>query len=129
MRSGDRDKAVVDVQNDFMEYMAKLREFVKDIVQNSKQTGKTAIFSIATTSNVNKREILFPSARETDKTICGNILLNSGKNLEKIIKEIDGNVEIILVDAETKIPDVVDLESRTRSLAKKAKYLLSDQMI
>ena len=104
-----------------MNYIQKLREIVEITVRRAKQGRKISMFSIATTSNVNNKEILFPSIRETDKTICGNILLNSERYLEEIIKEIDGVVEVILVDVETKVPNVVDLELKVRNLVKKSK--------
>ena len=104
-----------------MNYIQKLREIVGTTVRKAKQERKTSMFSIATTSNVNNREILFPSIRETDKTVCGNILLNSERYLEEIVKEIDGAVEIILVDVETKVPTVVNLELKVRNLVKKSK--------
>lgn len=104
-----------------MKELDKLREMVDTVVRMAKQEGKISMFSIATTSNVNNKEILFPAIRETERTICGNILLNSERFIETIVKEIDGVVEIILVDAETKVPTVVDLESKVRNLAKKSK--------
>jgi len=104
-----------------MNYIQKLREIVEITVRRAKQERKIPMFSIATTSNVNNKEILFPAIRETDKTVCGNILLNSERYLEEIVKEIDGNVEIVLVDAETKVHNIVDLELKIRNLIKKSK--------
>lgn len=106
-----------------MDYIQKLREIVDTTVTKARQERKISMFSIATTSNVNNQEVLFPSIRETDKTICGNILLNSERYLEEIVKEIDGAVEMILVDAETKASNVVELESKVRKLVKKSKIL------
>ena len=106
-----------------MNYIQKLREIIETTVRRAQQERKISMFSIATTSNVNNKEILFPSIRETDKTICGNILLNSDAYLEEIVREIDGTVEIILVDAETKVSNIVDLELKVRSLVKKSKIL------
>ncbi|MFC1928511.1 NAD(P)-binding domain-containing protein [Chloroflexota bacterium] len=106
-----------------MEFIQKLREIIEATVTRAKEVNKISMFSIATISNVNSKEILFPSMRETDKTVCGNILLNSERYLGEIIKEIDGIVEIILVDTETKTPNVVDLESKVGNLAKKSKIL------
>ena len=106
-----------------MDFAPKLREIIETTVRRAKQKRKISMFSIATTSNVNNKEMLFPSIRETDKTICGNILLNSERYLEEIVKGIDGIVEIILVDAGTKVSNVVDLELKVRSLVKKSKIL------
>ena len=104
-----------------MKYLKELREIVKTVIKKAKEENKKSMFSIATTSNINNRDILFPSIRETDKTICGNILLNSDKYLKEIIKEIDGIVEIILVDAETKVLNITNLELKVRNLVKKSK--------
>ena len=104
-----------------MDYMPKLKEIIETTVKRAEQEQKTAMFSIATTANVNNKEVLFPGLRETNKTVCGNVLLNSERYLERIIKEIDGAVGIILVDAETKVPEVADLEIKIRRLAKKSK--------
>lgn len=104
-----------------MNYINKLREIIETTVTRAKQEKRIAMFSIATTSNVNNEEILFPSLRETDKSICGNILVNSERYLEEIVREIDGIVDIILVDAETKVPNVVDLELKVRNLVKKSR--------
>jgi hypothetical protein len=104
-----------------MNHIQKLREIVGTTVRKAKQERKTSMFSIATTSNVNNKEILFPAIRETERTICGNVLLNSERFIETIVKEIDGAVEIILVDAETKVPTVVDLELKVRDIVKKSK--------
>lgn len=104
-----------------MDHIQKLREIVEMTVTRAKENGKMSMFSIATTSNVNNKEILFPSIRETDKTVCGNIVLNSERYLEEIIKEIDGIVGIILVDVETKVSSVVNLELKIRTFVKKSK--------
>lgn len=106
-----------------MDYIRRLREIADTTVTRAKQRGKISMFSLATTTNVNNKEMLFPAMRETDKTVCGNILLNSERYLEEIVKEIDGVVDIILVDAETKVPGLVDLESKVRKLVRKSKIL------
>jgi len=93
-----------------MDFIVKLREIVESITETAEKSGKISMFSIASTANVNNQEILFPAIRETETTICGNILISSKKYLEDIINEIDGLVDIVLVDSETKIPDVTNLE-------------------
>ena len=104
-----------------MNYIERLREIIETTVSRSRQERKIAMFSIATTANVNNEEMIFPVIRETDRTVCGNILLNSERYLEEIVREIDGIVEIILVDAETKVSTLINLELRVRNLVKKCK--------
>ena len=104
-----------------MDLIVKLREIVESITEIAEKNGKISIFSIASTANVNNQEILFPAIRETETTICGNILISSKKYLEDIIHEIDGFVDIVLVDSETKMPDVTNLEIYVRKRVKKSK--------
>ena len=106
-----------------MRYISELREIVKKTVTTAKQNGKISMFSIASTANVNNREILFPAIRETKTTVCGNALLNSERYLKKIIKEIDGAVDIILVDSETKVSSVINLEIKVKKFVKKSRIL------
>ena len=104
-----------------MNFTIKLREIVEYVMKNAEKSGKISMFSIASTANINNQEILFPAIRETGTTICGNILISSKKYLEEIINEIDGLVDIILVDSETKIPDVTNLEIDIRKRVRKSK--------
>lgn len=104
-----------------MDFIIKLRKLVESVMENAKRNGKVSMFSIASTANVNNQEILFPATRETETTICGNVLISSKKYLEDIINEIDGFVDLVLVDSETKILDVANLEDAVRSRVRKSK--------
>lgn len=104
-----------------MDFTIKLRKIVKYVVESARQNGKISMFSIASTANINNQDILFPAIRETEDTICGNILISSTKYLEDIINEIDGVVDIILVDSETKIGNVTNLEIDVRNRVEKSK--------
>lgn len=104
-----------------MDFTIKLREIVKYVMENAKHNGKISMFSIASTANTNNLEIMFPAIRETEATICGNILISSKKYLEDVVNEIDGVVDIILVDSETKTQNITNLEIDVRNRVKKSK--------
>lgn len=106
-----------------MNYMEKLRKIIRETKEIADKKEKVAMFSIASTANVNNKEIEFPAIRETENTVCGNILVRSKKHLHEIIKEVDGLVEIILIDAETKIKSVRNLEGEANKLVEKSELL------
>lgn len=103
--------------------LEKIDEIVDTLIDKAQKKQKISVFSIATTSNVNNPAYAFPSIRETDSAICGTILINIDSEIEKIIQRIDGVVDIILVDAETKVGNIRDLVKKVREFTKKSKVL------
>ena len=103
--------------------LEKIDEIVATLIDKAQNEQKISVFSIATTSNVNNPAYAFPSIRETNSAICGTILINIDSEIEKIIQRIDGVVDIILVDAETKVGNVMDLVKKVREFTKKSKVL------
>lgn len=101
----------------------KIDDILRVVTSKASDDNKVSMFSIASTANINNPAYVFPTIRETENTVCGTILINTDKDLRKIIKKIDGIVEIILVDAETKVPEIQNLTENVRELTKKSKVL------
>lgn len=99
----------------------KIDEMIREVTQKAKTTKRLALFSIANTANINNAPLLFPAIRETKEVVCGNVLVTSLEQVKKIIPRVDGVVDIVLVDAETKLPGLEDVETWVRQNLKKSK--------
>lgn len=103
--------------------MDRVKEIAEKVVEAAKRSGKISIFSIANTTNKNNVSLLFPAIRETDTTIAGNVLVTSGEQIKQIIEIIDGLVDVILMDAETKIAGFKNAEKIFYKKVKKSRLL------
>ena len=100
-----------------MDVAKKAEEIALEIAEVAKNEGKFSIFTIANTAKVDNPKIFFPPPRYTPLAISGNVILYSTKDVKKIIKAIDGIVDIILVDTENKVGDLKNLETLIRTEA------------
>lgn len=103
--------------------MNRVKEIAEKVAQEAKRSGKISIFSIANTANKNNALLLFPAIRETDLTIAGNVLVTSGKQIKEVIAQVDGLVDVILMDAETKVPGFKNAEKIFREQVRKSRLL------
>lgn len=103
--------------------MNRVKAIAEKVAQEAKKSGKISIFSIANTANKNNAPLLFPAIRETDLTIAGNVLVTSTEQIKKILKIVDGIVDVILMDGETKIAGISDAEKIFYEGTKKSRLL------
>jgi hypothetical protein len=87
--------------------------FIKSVllrVSSIKSIDKKSIFTISSTSKIEKIPYLTPVRKTNDFIISGCIIFNQ-QNLKKLINQIDGEIDIILVDSEKAIPLKVNSNS------------------
>lgn len=101
----------------------RLKAILKEVTQRAAIAKKLVFFSIANTANVNNAPILFPAIRETEEVICGNVLITSLDQAKQIAALIDGFVDSVLIDVETKLPGLEGVETWMRKHLKKSKLL------
>lgn len=103
--------------------MKQLITIIEKVKKIAKKKDKLSFFSIANTANINNPDIMFPAIRETEDVVCGNVLVRKIKDAENISKIVDGKVDFVLVDAETKVGGLENLEKIVRKNIKKSKVL------
>lgn len=87
--------------------------FIKSVklrIASIKSIDKKSIFTISSTSKIEKNPYLTPVRETKDFIISGCIIFNQ-KNLKKLLNQIDGEIDIILVDTEKAIPLKVNSNS------------------
>ena len=87
--------------------MTSFLSIIKENLETMKTYNSTSIFTIGTTSKKEEHPYTTPIRHTGDFVVCGCVVFNQ-KILFEISKIIDGNVDIILVDSEKKIPLMID---------------------
>jgi hypothetical protein len=80
-----------------------LISIVKKRISELQEYGLRMIFTIATTSKIEKNPYLTPIRKSNDFVVSGCVVFDKN-NLIELLKLLDGVVDIILVDQEKKIP-------------------------
>jgi hypothetical protein len=83
--------------------MTKFLLTIKNNIEKMKEYKTTTIFTIATTSKQEEKPYITPIRNTNDFVVSGCVIFNQTLLLE-INRIIDGNVDIVLVDSEKKIP-------------------------
>ena len=78
-------------------------DLVNQRVSDLRRFDKKIIFTIATTSKIEKENYLTP-VRETRDFVTSGCVIFEKTILKELLKILDGNVDIILVDQEKKLP-------------------------
>ncbi|MDZ4224568.1 MAG: NAD(P)-binding domain-containing protein, partial [bacterium] len=122
---GDVEKAASEIlkTGDVFEPLHRVKEIAEKVVNEAKAKGKISIFSVANTANPNNPSVVFPAVRETDTTIAGNVIVTSQEQIRQILEMTDGLVDIILMDAETKVPGWVGAPLLFQERVKKSRLL------
>lgn len=94
------------------------RDIAKKLSSMSKKSGKKSVFTIAVSRR--KAPIVSPFVRESELYVIGNSEISCEADLVSIVKEIDGVVDLILVDDEKKNENLKDLYETARQIAKKS---------
>ena len=103
--------------------MQKVKEIAQTVVDKAAKAKKISIFSIANTANKNNASLLFPAVRETSSTIAGNVLVASAAQAKEIVRILDGVVDVILLDVETKVPGLKNTYMEIAGSVQKSKLL------
>jgi len=103
--------------------MDRVKEIAEKVVEEAKRSGKISIFSVANTANKNNAPLLFPAIRENDATIAGNVLVTSVEQIQQVLEIVDGLVDVILMDAEKKVPGFNDVEALFQKRVQKSQLL------
>jgi len=72
------------------------------IMHELNQSAKPKYICLSTTANINNKELIFTSLRETKSSIAANFIFRNDKFLHEIIQFFDGKVESFLIDTEIK---------------------------
>ncbi len=83
--------------------MTKFLSIIKENIKTMRSFKTTTVFTIATTSKQEDEPYITPIRNTNDFVVSGCVIFNQTLLLE-INKLIDGNVDIVLVDSEKKIP-------------------------
>ena len=104
-----------------MDFKQKAKEIAEQVANLAKEKNKLSIFSFASTAHVDNPEIIFPSVRETQSTVAANVIIRKYEIAQEIVQLIDGLVDIILIDVESKTGNVNNLDVLLRPLIKKSR--------
>jgi len=99
-----------------------LRKILSTIKKRAKMNKKQVAFVLLTTKQKGSDFVILPS-RRTSYVVCGVVAVYEMSAIRKIIKELDGNVDYILVDAEQKLSSMKNLLSTVLKLVKKSEVL------
>ncbi|MDO6709374.1 hypothetical protein Q4567_01435 [Aliiglaciecola sp. 2_MG-2023] len=94
--------------------MVSFIEQIKGIIQELSSLKVKTIFTIATTSKEEEKPYITPLRLNRDFAVAGCVIFDQSCLLQ-IIKIIDGEVDIVLVDTEKKIPLSIHTEQITDS--------------
>jgi len=90
-----------ETNEDVLRVEEKAKKIATELFSLSKKTGKKSIFTVSTSTK--GQEVVFPFIRENNISVIGNCEVNTVKQLNEVIKAIDGIVDVILIDAGKKI--------------------------
>jgi len=92
------------------------------IMHELNQSAKPKYICLSTTANINNKELIFTSLRETKSSIAANFIFRNDKFLHEIIQFFDGKVESFLIDTEIK-NEFHDLAEKSISQIKHSKAI------
>jgi hypothetical protein len=104
-----------------MDFTVEAKKLALETVSLAKKSKKISAFCISCTSNVRKNKLFFTPIRVTPYVVCANVILFSKDEARKIVRVIDGLVDIIFVDAEEKIKNLSNLANFVQKEAKESK--------
>lgn len=99
-----------------------LRKILSTIQKKAKMDKKQTAFVLLTTKQKGLDFVILPS-RRTPYVVCGVVAVYEMSAVHKIIKELDGKVDYILVDAEQKLSSMKNLLDSVLKLVKKSEVL------
>lgn len=112
---------------------ALLRELAAihaEVVRIAKKANKKTGFCIGNTAQKIDSDYFFTPVRNTEKCVCGSVIIDCVLAGEVIVRELDGRVDYLLVDTEKKISpelygshDAGNVERMVRSVAKRSRIL------
>lgn len=101
-----------------------------EVARIAKKENKKTGFCIGNTAQKIDRDYFFTPIRNTEKCVCGSVIIDCVRAGEMIVRELDGHVDYLLVDTEKKISpefygseDAGNVERMVRSVVKKSKVL------
>ena len=104
-----------------MSFIVEAKKLALEAACLAKKTKKISAFSISCTRNIKKNKLFFPPIRITPYVVCANVILFSKDEVKKIVRVIDGIVDVIFVDVEKKIKNLDNLIALVQKEVKKSK--------
>ena len=98
-------------------------KLANEMLSLAKKTGKYSVFTIAASPNPNKIKSSFPFIRQNSLCIIGNAEIANFEEAKEIAKNIDGIVDIILVDVEIQKNEIYDASNGIMGVVNKSKLL------
>lgn len=94
----------------------------QNILDELGQRNKKTIVSLSTTANINNKEYIISSIRETEKSVAVNFILRNNQFLDEIINFFDGKIDYFLLDTEIK-NELNNLAESAIEIIKKTKVI------
>lgn len=102
---------------------AEALSVLQNLKKISHETKKIPVFNIVQGIREKGRAFVSTNIQEVHAFVYGNAEVYNDDEAAAIVQEVDGEVEIILVDGDIKTPGSKNILSRVRTLAKKSKLL------
>jgi hypothetical protein len=104
-----------------MDFLEKIREIINKISHLSKKLDKITVFIITVAEE--GKSLFLSYIRESYATLICSCEVDNLKNALSIIKEIDGKVDLIVVDSEKKNKNLLNLEEIVLKKVKNSRVL------
>lgn len=101
----------------------ELRKQAIKTQKEAKKLKKISLFSISTTVFPELRNGSFTSIRETEGTLAATLMVTKTSEIDRILRAIDGTVDYVLVDVESKRPGFLHLEEKANQICHQTKIL------
>jgi hypothetical protein len=108
-----------------MDYIAKITKIIKSINEISLSEKKSTGFLIGNTAKVNLEGLYFTPIRITKSMVLGGVIVYSENQAINIIKEIDGKVNYIFVDAEKKVGSEMSVTKENANIERSVREVIS----
>ncbi len=103
--------------------LSEIKECINTIKIEANKSKKLSAFVIGTTAKKGKERVVILPIRETSYALCGAVIVYATEDAVKIAKTVDGQVDILLVDAEQKIRKMYNLVDQVYANVLKSKIL------
>ena len=103
--------------------LRELKKILSEVSLKAKKTRKKSAIVITTTAKKSVDDLIILPVRETIDVICGAVTIYNIRTAVRIVKEIDGKVDYIIIDAEQKVNGLENLLKLVSCHISKSKIL------
>lgn len=101
----------------------KITKIINSVLLEAKKSNKKSGFVFVTTTKNRKTNFILLPIRRTNELVCCAATVYDFKIINKIIKQIDGKIDYILIDGEQKLPNQRNFVANIRKIVLKSKIL------